>query len=599
MKKLYILLFTILISSVSFGQTEIFNVVGGGALPSGWTSANLITTSDIDRSTYYLVETDGTNYDIITTNVIDLSLYSSAILNIDVATFGSGTNNPAKIEISYDGGTTFTQSAITNTPTSSTYIAGGPINLNSVSSQVQIRISNNGIANKGVRLKNIVLTAFSSNPFIQVTSPTNSAIFPAGTTNVDIEFNTGNTNTGDQVNITVNGGTTSTNVTSPFSVSTTDGTSYSVLVELVDSGSSVLDSQTVNFEVLYPCNLQIGTISTVCDAVTSGTDTYTTSIAFTGGMTSQYTINTGGMGTVGGDNPSNVASGTITITGVNEGSNFTITFTGNPSDSSCDISRNITAPVCVPATCANPGDIIITEIMQNPSINSDPAGEYIELYNTTLSPIDIQGWVIKDDVTASESHTISTTLIIPANGYIIVGNAATPNGGVTMNYTYANDISLGNSGTDGIILECSSTVIDQVIWDGSFPFGSGVAMELSTTTLDATSNDSSSNWGAAITAFGDGDKGTPGAANDFTLSTKYNQIENFTMYPNPTNLGYVNISSKSNAKMAISVFDILGKQVLNETISNNVLNVSKLNAGIYVMKVQQDNAITTKKLVIE
>ena len=83
------------------------------------------------------------------------------------------------------------------------------------------------------------------------------------------------------------------------------------------------------------------------------------------------------------------------------------------------------------------------------------------------------------------------------------------------------------------------------------------------------------------------------------LSTKYNQIENFTMYPNPTNLGYVNISSKSNAKMAISVFDILGKQVLNETISNNVLNVSKLNAGIYVMKVQQDNAITTKKLVIE
>ena len=134
MKKLYILLFTILISSVSFGQTEIFNVAGGGDLPSGWTSANPITANLIDRSSYYLVETDGTNYDVITTNVIDLSAYSSAILNIDVATFGSGTNNPAKIEISYDGGTTFTQSAITNTPTSSTYIAGGPINLNSVSS---------------------------------------------------------------------------------------------------------------------------------------------------------------------------------------------------------------------------------------------------------------------------------------------------------------------------------------------------------------------------------------------------------------------------------------------------------------------------------
>lgn len=84
-----------------------------------------------------------------------------------------------------------------------------------------------------------------------------------------------------------------------------------------------------------------------------------------------------------------------------------------------------------------------------------------------------------------------------------------------------------------------------------------------------------------------------------TLSTKNNQIENFNMSPNPTSLGYVTISSRSNAAINVSVFDVLGKQVLKQTVSNNRLNVSKLNAGIYIVKAEQDNAITTKKLVIK
>lgn len=83
------------------------------------------------------------------------------------------------------------------------------------------------------------------------------------------------------------------------------------------------------------------------------------------------------------------------------------------------------------------------------------------------------------------------------------------------------------------------------------------------------------------------------------LSTQNKHIESFSMYPNPTSLGYINISSKSNSKLDVSVFDVLGKQVLKETVNNNVLNVSKLNSGIYIMKVLQEDANITKKLVIE
>ena len=598
MKKLYFLIaITLIAGSVSFGQTQIFNVAGGGAFPTGWTSNNAIASNDIDRSSYYLVETDGTNYDVITTNVIDLSSYGSATFDIDVATFGSGTNNPAKIEISFDGGSTFTQTEVTATPTSSTYIAGGTITLNSVTSQVQIRISNNGASNKGVRLRNLVLTAFASTPFVQVTAPSDMAVFPSGTTSVDVEFNTGNTTAGDQVNITING-TPNLNVTSPFSITTANGQSYTVLVELVDSGSSVLDSETVTFEVLFPCDLILGTITEACDAETAAVDTYTTSIAFTGGGGTTYTINTGGVGTVGGDDPSSVASGTITVSGVNEGTNFTVTVTGDASNSSCDISRDITSPICFTPVCANAGDIIMTEIMPNPAAVADSNGEYFELYNTTTASIDIQGWIIKDDASASETHTIGSSLVIAANSYIVLGNAATLNGGITLDYTYS-DISLGNSGTDGLILECAGTMIDQVIWDGSFPYASGVSMELSVTTLNATSNDSATNWGAAITTYGDGDKGTPGATNDFTLSTATSKIETFNIYPNPTSLGYVSIDSRNNSKIEVTVFDILGKRVLKNTVKNNTLDVSHLKTGMYIMRMSQDGASVTKKLVIQ
>ena len=85
---------------------------------------------------------------------------------------------------------------------------------------------------------------------------------------------------------------------------------------------------------------------------------------------------------------------------------------------------------------------------------------------------------------------------------------------------------------------------------------------------------------------------------DDNLSTEDNIIEGFNMYPNPTSTGFVNIKSRSNSKLTASVYDVLGKQVINETITNK-LNVSKLNSGVYVMRITQDDATITKKLVIK
>ena len=66
-----------------------------------------------------------------------------------------------------------------------------------------------------------------------------------------------------------------------------------------------------------------------------------------------------------------------------------------------------------------------------------------------------------------------------------------------------------------------------------------------------------------------------------------------------TSTGFVNITSKTNEVISVSVFDILGKQVLNNTVNNNILNVSSLNTGVYIMKISQNGQAITKKLVIK
>lgn len=84
-----------------------------------------------------------------------------------------------------------------------------------------------------------------------------------------------------------------------------------------------------------------------------------------------------------------------------------------------------------------------------------------------------------------------------------------------------------------------------------------------------------------------------------TLSNTNFDSNTFKVFPNPTNTGFVTINSTSNDLIKVSVFDILGKQVLEGNVVNNELNVSSLNAGIYILKLTQNNASTTKKLVIE
>lgn len=84
-----------------------------------------------------------------------------------------------------------------------------------------------------------------------------------------------------------------------------------------------------------------------------------------------------------------------------------------------------------------------------------------------------------------------------------------------------------------------------------------------------------------------------------TLSNATFESSNFKVYPNPTNTGFVNILTEEKGLINVSVFDILGKQVVSETLNNNKLDVSHLNSGLYILKLSENNNSTTVKLLIE
>lgn len=356
-----------------------------------------------------------------------------------------------------------------------------------------------------------------------------------------------------------------------------------------------------NSSGLPPCDLDLGDRNATCDAYTSGTDTYTVTIDFTGGATSAYVI-TSNMGTVAGDDPAAVATGTITITGISEGTDLIYTANNTTTGGSCDLTVNVNSPTCIPANCSAVGDIIITEIFKD-ATGPDDNKEWFEVLNTTGSSIDMEGWTIRDN--DSDSHTIAVSFIIPANSYAVLGesNDTALNDGVTVDYVYS-DFTLGN-GSDEVVLECTGIIIDEVVYDGGTIFldPQGASLELSINHLNATDNDNGAAWCEGITDIGAGNLGTPGAVNDCatTLSIPSNEIDGFSIYPNPVVDGKVVITTLNATQKNVELYSIIGKQVYTNSFTGTEIEVNfgRLNSGIYILKVNEGNNVSTSKLVVK
>lgn len=87
--------------------------------------------------------------------------------------------------------------------------------------------------------------------------------------------------------------------------------------------------------------------------------------------------------------------------------------------------------------------------------------------------------------------------------------------------------------------------------------------------------------------------------NSCVLGINEMQVENFKIYPNPATNGYLFINSKTSGAKNISIFDVLGKQVFNTTFIGEKLDISQLNSGVYIIKIEHGKFSATKKLVVK
>ena len=390
-----------------------------------------------------------------------------------------------------------------------------------------------------------------------------------------------------------------------------------------------------------PCALTFAGETAVCDAVTSGIDTYTATIPFTGGNSGTYNLSASS-GTIGGDNPSTTVAGNILITNIQEGITVTLTVTG-----SCGFNKIISAPDCKPVNTIPYSEsfnyTVGSSLGTSQRWASLNAGDNVliatgNLNYTGLTSSGNSASFSGAGAEAFTPFTTTTTGTIYASYLMNVtdlANTTNPNetyfSGITgtVSGDYRARLFIKSLGTQYQLgFDTASTTInydatlrnvgDVVLVVIGYDFGANslnawINPTLATFTaatpasFSLTPTTPIANIGGFILRQ-DGATSTPsitidelrvGLTTAELLKTASNSISGLSIYPNPVTNGKLFINTIANTERNVTVYDILGKQVVNVTTTSSEVNVSSLNTGVYIVKVTEEGKTATRKLVIQ
>jgi len=82
------------------------------------------------------------------------------------------------------------------------------------------------------------------------------------------------------------------------------------------------------------------------------------------------------------------------------------------------------------------------------------------------------------------------------------------------------------------------------------------------------------------------------------LSVEEHQTENFKIYPNPTQ-GLIYLNSKTETIGSVTIFDILGKKVLQLDADVQSLDISNFQSGMYFLRITTDTGAIGQKIIKE
>lgn len=487
-----------------------------------------------------------------------------------------------------------------NSNANSGYNDGSFTNTNSniTWSYIESRDANGDDNESGITLPALMLRQSSDNS--KITSSTISG----GIQNFSVKLYKGFTGSGSrQVELFINGtsqGTstsfddydehifslTNLNIAGDITIEITNTTGKQVIID---------DISWTGFNI--NCNVAINTASYTCNSNTVGNDndTVTIEIPYTGSDASITSLTTTSTGMIGGDNPAATENGIITITGLSEGATWDLSFNGGD----CGL---LSTSGTVPSNHCDP--------TLNTCFDISDGTEKFEIFNAETSTVweesngtytangycgggcqeAVDGWLVFGPLDISSVSGLSLTFDAYENfsDTPLSINYTSDYGGCPSNSTWTNVQILAGSDEGAISIDLSAATGTDFY----------IGMQYVDDGADGYSDWEISN--VALAAYGDCPVlGTRTTADCATLSTVETSINQISIYPNPVNNGFVNIVSKTNQRINVSIFNTLGKQIMNQEISNNTLNVASLTSGIYILKVSQNGNSTTKKLVIK
>ncbi len=171
------------------------------------------------------------------------------------------------------------------------------------------------------------------------------------------------------------------------------------------------------------------------------------------------------------------------------------------------IATVVTAMLLAAAPASS--DLIITEIMQNPSAVEDANGEWFEIYNSGSSPVDMYNYYIFDVDT--DDFYVTEHVVVPSHGFVVFARNANiaENGGVEADYEWS-DFILANGADEIYINDDEGYLMDHVVYDGGFswpdPEGASMYYDWS------GDNNVGSAWHEEdLYTYGLGDYGSPGS----------------------------------------------------------------------------------------
>lgn len=177
------------------------------------------------------------------------------------------------------------------------------------------------------------------------------------------------------------------------------------------------------------------------------------------------------------------------------------------------IAVQFTAMGDLTAMAYNAGDVVINEVAWAATQDSS-TDEWIELYNTTNSAIDLSGWKIVDD--GSSDYTITTGSIQP-HGYFLIEDAEQATNAPA---DALIGLSLANAGDSLVLKNNSGMVIDTVNGSGGAWYAGNATTKATMERIDpSVLTDSAANWANAASSNGATGRsggailGTPKSAN--------------------------------------------------------------------------------------